>query len=56
MKEEQFIKLDSLLIAAEDNCPPDEYALRQRQLLHGIAEFLLEEYYQKLADEEEKDD
>lgn len=35
-------------------CPPDEYYKRQRELLHGLAEFILKPLFDK-QDAEEKE-
>jgi hypothetical protein len=54
MELEDYILLDVLLMHAQGVCPPDEHDFRQRNLLHGIANFLLKEYHEKLEKEDKE--
>ena len=56
MTPEDEIKYEGLIQAygqATSGCPPDEYDLKQRKLLHAIAIFLLEPYFEKMEKEKE---
>lgn len=41
MESNNYTKLMESLSKAKQICPPDEYNLRHRQLLHVIADYLL---------------